>query len=62
MSGWVWKFARGTAMPADLKLVTDSPGHYLVAPVKNMPVDKYKGILEEMALKALKLFKKADVR
>ena len=49
-------------MPADLKLVTDSPGHYLVAPVKNMPVDKYKGILEEMALKALKLFKKADVR
>jgi len=49
-------------MPADLKLVTDSPGHYLVAPVKNMLVDKYKGILEEMALKALKLFKKADVR
>jgi hypothetical protein len=41
----VWKFVRGTAMPPDLKLVTDGTGHFMLAPVKNMPVDKYKGIL-----------------
>ncbi|HEX7901137.1 MAG TPA: hypothetical protein VF950_25490 [Planctomycetota bacterium] len=62
LSGWVWKFARGTVLPTDLKLVSEGAGHFLVAPARNMPVDKYKGILEEMGLKALKLFKKAAVQ
>lgn len=58
MSGWVWQFKPNTAFPEGLKLVQDKPHHYCIAPVRNMPVDKYKGLLEEMALTATRVFKK----
>lgn len=58
MSGWVWKFPANTILPAGLKLVNDRPHHYCIAPSHNMPVDKYKGLLEELALKASRVFKK----
>ncbi|MDP5138632.1 hypothetical protein ORJ04_22040 [Rheinheimera baltica] len=41
-----------------LKLVQDKAHHYCIAPTQNMPIDKYKGLLEEMALKAARVFKK----
>jgi len=48
-----------THLPQDLKLVNDKPGHYCVAPTQNMPVDLYKGLLEQMGLKTQKAWMKA---
>ena len=61
MSGWVWRFPPNTKPPYGLKLVQDKPHHYCIAPIKNMPIDKYKGLLEEMALKANRVFKKEGI-
>ncbi|PUA29164.1 MAG: hypothetical protein B0W54_00715 [Cellvibrio sp. 79] len=58
MTGWVWRFSPNTQPPVGLKLVQDKPHHYCIAPTHNMPIDKYKGLLEEMALKATRVFKK----
>lgn len=58
LTGWVWKFAARTPVPHGLKLVNDKPGHYCVAPIQNMPVDLYKGLLEQMGLKAQKIWQK----
>ncbi len=58
MSGWVWKIARGTQVPAGLRLLNDRPGHYSICPVINMPLDEFVGLLSKLALKCQKLFKK----
>ncbi|RPA57711.1 hypothetical protein EGC86_19890 [Shewanella frigidimarina] len=58
MTGWVWRFAPNTRPPVGLKMVQDKPHHYCISPACNMPVDKYKGLLEEMALIATRVFKK----
>lgn len=58
LTGWVWKFNAHTILPAGLKLVNDKPGHYCIAPVHNMPVDLYKGLLEQMGMKAQKAWVK----
>jgi hypothetical protein len=58
MTGWVWRFAPNTQPPVGLKLVKDKAHHFCIAPTHNMPVDKYKGLLEEMAFKATRVFKK----
>jgi len=62
MTGWVWKIPANTHMPTGLKLVQDKPGHYCIAPISNMPIDKYKGLLEELALSATRVFEKTGVR
>ncbi|MFA5529554.1 MAG: hypothetical protein WDA11_02690 [Thiohalomonadaceae bacterium] len=58
MTGWVWRFPPNTRPPAGLRLVQDKAHHYCIAPAQNMPIDKYKGLLEEMALRATRVFKK----
>jgi len=58
MNGWVWRFSPKTQPPIGLRLVQDKPHHFCITPTQNMPIDKYKGLLEEMALKAKKVFKK----
>lgn len=58
MTGWVWRFPPNTRASVGLKLVNDKPHHFCIAPAQNMPVDKYKGLLEEMAMKANRVFKK----
>lgn len=58
MSGWVWQFSQNTRIPTGLKLVQDKKHHYCIAPVQNMPIDKYKGLLEEMAMHAKRIYKK----
>lgn len=56
LSGFAWRFRKDTPLPHGLKLVSDSQkkGHYVIAPVQNMPVDKYKGLLEELGLRCEK--------
>jgi len=54
LTGYAWLIRTGTALPNKLKLVNDTPGHYMLAPVKNMPLDTYKGLLEEMGMKCEK--------
>ncbi len=58
MSGWVWQFNVSTPMPPGLKLINDRRGHYAIAPTVNMPLDKYKGLLEELGMKAFRVFYK----
>ena len=58
MAGWVWRFALNLPLPVGLKMVSDKKHHYCIAPIHNMPVDKYKGLLEEMALCAERIYKK----
>lgn len=59
LTGWVWKFTAHTLIPQGLKLVNDKPGHYCVAPTQNIPIDLYKGLLEQMGLRAQKVWKKS---
>ena len=58
MTGWIWRFSPSTKIPVGLKLVNDKNHHYSIAPIHNMPVDKYKSLLEEMALCAQRVYKK----
>jgi hypothetical protein len=58
MSGWVWRFYPNTPFPLGLKLVQDKAHHYCIAPISNMPLSKYKGLLEEMAINAERVYKK----
>lgn len=58
MNGWVWRISASRAVPVGLKLVKDKPHHYCIAPVANMPLSKYKGLLEEFALHAERFLKK----
>ncbi|WP_394205246.1 hypothetical protein [Shewanella waksmanii] len=58
MSGWVWRFSPNTQPPQSLKLVQDKPHHFCIAPTHNMPVGKYIGLLEELALKGHRIYKK----
>lgn len=58
MNGWIWKFPLHIRVPVGLKLVQDKEHHYCIAPAKNIPLDMYKGLLQEMALYAAKVYKK----
>jgi len=62
MTGWVWKFSANTPMPIGLRIVQDSRHHYCIAPVSNMPIGMYKGLLEKLALFATRIFEKPGVR
>ena len=57
LTGFAWKFEKSAKIIPGLKLVSDEPEHYMLAPIQNMPVDKYKGLLEEMGLKCCKYYK-----
>jgi hypothetical protein len=61
LTGWIWKFRADTSLPPGLKMVPDpdKPGHYFVAPLSSMPVDLYKGLLEQFGLKAERVWRKA---
>ena len=58
VGSWVWKFSEKTILPDGLKLVKDSKDHYAVAPAQTMPLDLYKGLLEQMGMNAERVFKK----
>jgi hypothetical protein len=49
---------KGAYVPGDLKIVADGKDHYVIAPSRSMPLDKYKGLLEEMAMSATREFNK----
>lgn len=58
MSGWVWKVVIGTRMPIGLKLVNDRPGHYMICPISNIPLEEFIDLLSKLALKCQKVYKK----
>ncbi|WP_308363946.1 MULTISPECIES: hypothetical protein [unclassified Microbulbifer] len=60
LSGWVYEIKTGTALPPGLRLWKDPKiaGHYHVCAAHNMPYHKYVGLLEELALRCTKVFKK----
>jgi len=57
LTGWVWRFEGGTKIPIELMVVNDHSGHFMLVPKRTMPLDKYKGLLEEVALNGIKAFK-----
>ena len=54
LTGYAWLIKAGIGLSIGLKLVSDTPGHYMLAPIRNMPLDTYKGLLEEMGVKCEK--------
>jgi hypothetical protein len=50
----VWKIKKGASLSLELVLVKEQrlgyDGHYMTAPVKNMPLRKYLGTIEEFGL------------
>lgn len=61
LSGWAWQINAGTSFPMGLTLTQDDDpeGHYTLVPQFNMPLSKFKGLLEEVALNCTKVFKKS---
>lgn len=58
LTGFAWLFPKGTMVELGLKLVDDDkPEHYVLAPVTNMPLEKYKSLLEKMGEKCSKHLK-----
>lgn len=60
LTGWVWEIKKHTSFPVGLKLIKDnsSTGHHTLAPLHNMPLSQYIGLLEQVATQGQKLFKK----
>ncbi len=60
LTGWVWEIKQGTVFPAGLKLIKDnsSTGHHTLTPIHNMPLSQYIGLLEQVAVRCQKTFKK----
>lgn len=60
LSGWVYEIKSGTPLPIGLCLWKDPRivGHYHICPASNMPLHKYIGLLEELAIKCQKMFQK----
>ncbi len=54
VTGWLWKIPAKTALPLGLVIVPDPDprkgGHFLLCPNSDMTMDKYKGLLSELAL------------
>lgn len=59
LSGWVWEIKQGTVFPFGLKLIKrGSKGHFMLVPSSNMPLSQYIGLLEQVAMRCNKTFKK----
>ena len=60
LTGWVWIIKSGTTFPSGLKLIQDDDpfGHYTLAPMYNMPLNQYIGLLEQVAIYCEKSFRK----
>ncbi|MCH9691015.1 MAG: hypothetical protein K0U59_02945 [Gammaproteobacteria bacterium] len=60
LSGWVWEIDQGAQFPPGLKLIRDNQplGHYTLTPTHNMLLSEYVSLLEKVALRCKKLFKK----
>lgn len=60
VSGWVWEIKQGTFFPQGLKLIKDDlpEGHHTLAPSHNMPYSEYISLLEKVAIRCQKVFKK----
>ena len=51
LTGWVWEIKQNTNLPVGLRFVKKgSKGHYLLVPVRNMPLSQYVGLLEQVAI------------
>ena len=56
-NGWVWKIPHGTPMPSGLGLYSDHANHYMICPIKDMPVNEYKELLSAIASKCERVMK-----
>jgi hypothetical protein len=57
---WVWKINAGSALPTGLYCREMKGGHYLLCPRNNMPLSSYAGLLDQVALRCEKVYKKAQ--
>lgn len=55
--GWLWKIPSGTQLPAGLGFHNDRGDHYMICPTKDMPLDSFKALLCEVALRCERIRK-----
>jgi hypothetical protein len=60
LTGWVWEIKAHTNLPSGLRLFKDDepPGHYTLSPIRNMPVDEFSNLLDQVAIHCRKVHKK----
>jgi hypothetical protein len=61
VTGWLWKIPAKTTLPQGLVIVPDpdprKTGHFLLCPMSDMTMDKYKYLLSELALQCERIRK-----
>lgn len=58
MNGWVWRIKAHTRLPSGLVLVKDKNHHFCMAPKYNMPISRYKELLDQLSPWAQRVIKK----
>jgi len=58
MNGWVWRIKSNTRLPSGLVLVKDKNHHFCIAPKYNMPIAKYKQLLDQLSPWAQRIVKR----
>jgi len=60
LTGWVWEIDINITLPSGLKFIRDkSPeGHYTLCPTRNMTLNEFIALLENVAIHCKKVFKK----
>lgn len=49
MAGWIWRLRKSVAFPIGLRLFSDRPGHSMLVPTHDMPLDHYRMLLGRLA-------------
>ncbi len=55
--GWLWKLPRGLQLPNGLALHNNHGAHYMICPARDMSMDGYKALLNEIALRCVRVRK-----
>jgi hypothetical protein len=62
LTGPVWKMKRDTPLPSGLVLFTDKPGHFMICPARDMPLDAFIHLLSILAVQCEFTFRIPEAR
>jgi hypothetical protein len=57
VSGWAWKISKTAVLSPELKLHQDRPEHFMLCPIRQMPLDEYKGHIAKLVVHCERAFK-----
>jgi len=55
--GWLWKIPKGFQMPSGIALYNNQGSHYMICPVRDMSMNGYIALLNEVALRCVRIRK-----